>query len=278
MSATSRTSSSIGRDTSRPRVEGTMQYEQRQLQPTLICSQPWNGARAPGRQVPGEPLELEVPLGGERVAGQELGQAVDLPGAEGDVDEREAREHLLLDRLRPAAADAHDPFGVLALEPLGLAEMGDEAAVGRLADRARVEQDQVGLGALGRLACSRATRACPSSARSRARSSDTRRWSRGSAIVYRRCSSPTPLIVNHRSDARASTPAACASAWSSLFRAKRPAASRPSWHAFASVCARLRRAVYVPPDFFRYCQLAGPESEVRAAVTDHRTGQTDRHG
>ena len=28
--------------TSRPRVEGTMQYEQTQLQPMLICTHPWN--------------------------------------------------------------------------------------------------------------------------------------------------------------------------------------------------------------------------------------------
>ena len=40
--ATSATSSSSGRLTSRPRVDGTMQYEQAQLQPTLICIQPWN--------------------------------------------------------------------------------------------------------------------------------------------------------------------------------------------------------------------------------------------
>src|SRR3954468_16683135 len=47
---TSATSSSSGRETSRPRVEGTMQYEQRQLQPTEICTQAWNSrARLPGR-------------------------------------------------------------------------------------------------------------------------------------------------------------------------------------------------------------------------------------
>ena len=34
--STSATISPAGRDTSRPRVEGTMQYEQRQLQPTEI--------------------------------------------------------------------------------------------------------------------------------------------------------------------------------------------------------------------------------------------------
>ena len=109
------------------------------LQPAL------EGALAPRRQVPGEALELEVALGGQRVAREELRELVHLPGAEGDIDEREALEHLLLDRLRPAAADADDPLRLFALQALGLAEVGDEAAVGRLADRARVEQDQVGL-------------------------------------------------------------------------------------------------------------------------------------
>jgi hypothetical protein len=39
--------------------------------------------------MPGEALELEVALRGERVAGEELGELVDLSRAEGDVDERE---------------------------------------------------------------------------------------------------------------------------------------------------------------------------------------------
>ena len=138
-----------------------MQYEQTQLQPTLICTQPWNSRAALGGQVAGEALELEVALRGQRVAGQELGEPVHLPGTERDVDEREPLEDLLLDRLRPAAADADDRVGSLALEPLGLAEMRDEAAVGRLADRAGVEQDQVGARRASAPRCSRATRACP---------------------------------------------------------------------------------------------------------------------
>jgi hypothetical protein len=70
-------------------------------------------AGALGRQVAGEALEFEEPLRSEGVAGQELGELVHLPGAEGDVHEREAREHLLLDRLRPAASDPDDHLGVL---------------------------------------------------------------------------------------------------------------------------------------------------------------------
>ena len=73
---------------------------------------------------------------------------------------------------------------MFALQPLGLAEVRDEAAVGLLADRARVEQDQVGLGRAPAPRRSRATRASPSSARSRARSSGSRTWSRGSASSH----------------------------------------------------------------------------------------------
>src|SRR3954454_15997441 len=50
MPRTSATSSSSGRDTSRPRVDGTMQYEQTMLQPAEVCTQPWNGrSRLAGR-------------------------------------------------------------------------------------------------------------------------------------------------------------------------------------------------------------------------------------
>jgi hypothetical protein len=55
--------------------------------------------------VAGEVLELEVALRGQRVGGEELGQPVDLARPEGDVDEREALEDLVLDRLRPAASN-----------------------------------------------------------------------------------------------------------------------------------------------------------------------------
>ena len=133
-------------------------------------------AGALGRQVAGEALELEVALRAERVGGQELGELVDLARAEGDVDERELAEDVVLDRLRPAAADADDDVGPRALDALGLVQVGDEAAVGRLADRARVEEDEVGVVALPAPRRSPATRACPSCARSRARSSGTRRW------------------------------------------------------------------------------------------------------
>ena len=78
----------------------------------------------------GEALELEEALGAQRGAGEELGQLVHLAGTERDVDEWKALEHLILQRLRPAPAHAHDPLRLLALEALGLAQPCDEAAVG----------------------------------------------------------------------------------------------------------------------------------------------------
>ena len=104
------------------------------------------------RQAAGEAFELEVPLGGQRVAGQELREPVDLSGTERNVDERKTVEHFLFDRLGPASADAHDAIGPLGLQPLGLAQVSKEPIVRVLADRTGVEEDQVGVGAPRRLA------------------------------------------------------------------------------------------------------------------------------
>ena len=112
------------------------------LDPGLELARPLSG------QVAREALELEVALRGQRVLGQELGQPVDLPRPERDVDEGEPLEDLVLDRLRPAAPDPHHPLGILRLEPLRLAQVGGEAVVRRLANRAGVEEDQIGRRAL----------------------------------------------------------------------------------------------------------------------------------
>jgi hypothetical protein len=101
-------------------------------------------ALAAGRQVAGEVLELEVALGAERVRVEELGQLVDLSGPEGDIDERKALKDLVLDRLRPAATHPNDPIRLFALQPLRLPQMGDEATIRRLPDRAGIEKDQIG--------------------------------------------------------------------------------------------------------------------------------------
>src|SRR4051794_35397816 len=118
----------------------------RDLHPPLVA------ALAADRQVAREALELEEALRGDRVAGEELGELVDLTGAEGDVDERELAEDVVLDRLRPAPADADDALGIAPFERRRLAQMGDEALVGLLADRAGVEEDEVRIPRVGRLA------------------------------------------------------------------------------------------------------------------------------
>src|SRR5881394_1257012 len=99
----------------------------------------------------GEVLELEVALSSKRVRVEELGQPLDLPRPKGDIDKGEALEDLLLDRLGPATTHADNPLGVFRLQALGLAKVSDEAVIGRLADRAGVEEDQIGLGTTWRL-------------------------------------------------------------------------------------------------------------------------------
>ena len=57
----SSTSSASGRDTSPPRVDGTMQYEQRQLQPTEICIQAWTSRARFGGRWPVKPSNSKKP-------------------------------------------------------------------------------------------------------------------------------------------------------------------------------------------------------------------------
>ena len=159
---------------------GTMQYEQRQLQPTEICTQPWNSRSRLHRQVAGEALELEVALRGEAVAGQELGQPVHLARAERHVHERELLEHLRPSSTATSSRRRRSPARGPRTSAAWPRPGGRPAGVGLLADRAGVEEDQVGVRRGPAPRRSRATRACPSCARSRARSSGTRRWSGGS--------------------------------------------------------------------------------------------------
>ena len=161
---------------SRPRVDGTMQYEHTQLQPTEICTHAWNGRSRFGGRSPGSPRTRSSPAPrGRRMVRNSPSLSI-WPGPEGHVHERELLEDLVLQRLRPAAADAHDPLRVLALQPLGLAQVADQPVVGRLADRAGVEEDQVGAVALGRLLVAERLEHALHALRSRARSSGTRRW------------------------------------------------------------------------------------------------------
>ena len=76
----------------------------------------------------------------------------DRAGPEGDVHLRVELEDPLLLRLGEAAADRDHEVGVLALPRAGVTEIGGELRVGLLPDRARVEDDDVGVLLRGRLA------------------------------------------------------------------------------------------------------------------------------
>src|SRR5205807_266831 len=67
-----------------------------------------------------------------------------------DLSSARSRHYAI--RAHPAAADAHHDLGAIALDALGLPEVGDEPVIRLLADRAGVEQDQIRLLATRRLA------------------------------------------------------------------------------------------------------------------------------
>src|SRR4051812_25816104 len=166
---------------SRPRTEGTMQYEHFELQPIETWIHAWNersrcigssdaksrssrpkrpratptppapsqdGALAGRRQLRCEAavVEAEAAARDADPAGpQPVAEVRDRPRAERDVDERVALEDPLALRLGVAAADGDHAVGVLALPRRRLAEIRGELRVGLLPDRARVEDDDVGV-------------------------------------------------------------------------------------------------------------------------------------
>src|SRR5205823_6405302 len=76
----------------------------------------------------------------------------DRAGTERDVHERIQLEEALALRLGVAAADRDDPFGVLLLQRLRLGEVGSEALIRLLPDRAGVEDENVRVALASRLA------------------------------------------------------------------------------------------------------------------------------
>ncbi len=92
-------------------------------------------------------VEAEPPARDADAAGAEpFAQMGDRPRAERDVDRRVQLEDPLPLRLRVAAADGDHAVGILALPGRGLAEVRGQLQVGLLPDRARVEDDDVGVG------------------------------------------------------------------------------------------------------------------------------------
>ncbi len=119
----------------------------RDLQPRLV------GAVALERQLAGEAVERREVAARDLAARlDEVAQAMDVARPERQVDERELLEELVLHRLRPAPSHDDHLAGVALLGGAGVHQVGDEAVVGLLADRAGVEDEEVGVGRRRRLA------------------------------------------------------------------------------------------------------------------------------
>ena len=133
-------------------------------------------ARLPGRW-PVKPSNSKKPWAVSESLVRNSASLWTWPGPNATSTNGNCAEHLVLDRLRPAAADADHALRVAALERPRLVA---GATTKRSSAFSRIEQVlnriRSASVALGHLARSRATRACPSCARSRARSSGTRRW------------------------------------------------------------------------------------------------------
>src|SRR4029077_4150720 len=109
-----------------PRLEAALaMHRQRRREPALVARPPRSA-------------------GDTFTAGAEpVGPMRDRPRAEGDVDLRIEREDPLPLRLGVAPADGDHGVGMRALARTRLAEIGGELRVRLLADRARVEDDDV---------------------------------------------------------------------------------------------------------------------------------------
>jgi hypothetical protein len=79
----------------------------------------------------------------------ELGHAGDGGRAEDEVDRRGAALDRALMKLRHAAHHTDDELGFLRLEQAKLAELREHLVLGLLADRAGVDENQVGFGLIG---------------------------------------------------------------------------------------------------------------------------------
>ena len=126
-----------------------MQYEQTELQPIEICTQAWKRrSRCSGRPSGERPLlgDAERAALHALAAGTEpLAEVRDRARPERHVDVRVEREEALALRLGVAAADGDHLARVALLERARLSEMGREALVRLLADRAGVEDEHVRL-------------------------------------------------------------------------------------------------------------------------------------
>ena len=142
-----------------------MQYAHFELQPIETCTQAWKRrsrcigsvpAKLRSSPIPNEPRATLSPP-----APSHSPRCGIVPGPEGDVDEGIQVEEALALGLRVAAADGDHRVGAALLERAGLGEVGGEALVGLLADRAGVEDEDVRLLLRRPPPPGRAPRACP---------------------------------------------------------------------------------------------------------------------
>ena len=154
----------------------------RSCSPPRSAPTPGGGARArPGRLPLKAPSKLNAPTASSRSRATSSPRRDTSPGPKAMSTNGNSRNTCSFWLWAQQPADGHHRVGPLALDALGVAEVAQEALVGAAPDGAGVEEDQVGVVAAGRPPRTPAPRAGPSSARSRGRSSGTRRWSGGSA-------------------------------------------------------------------------------------------------
>ena len=134
--------------TSRPRTAGTMQYEQTELQPIETCTQAWKRRSRCIGSVPANSRSSPVPKrlrGASPPAPSHSARCGIVPGPEGDVDERVEVEEPLALSLGVTAADGDHLLGIGELQHLRVPEVRREPLVRLLPDRARVEDEDVGV-------------------------------------------------------------------------------------------------------------------------------------
>ena len=167
--------------TSRAAHDGTMQNAHELSQPIwMVTHAEWSASRRAGqrrrvRLVLLEDLDDRALEAGPLEQRRRVGQVV---GAEHDVDVRRPLDDELAVLLGQAPADRDLQVGALLLQRLQAAEVAVELVVGVLPDAARVEHDDVGRRRGRRWAPCRRPRAARRCARSRARSSGSRRCAR----------------------------------------------------------------------------------------------------
>jgi len=143
------TRSAAGRLASRPRVEGTMQYEHAQLQPTLICSQPWWGRARRAGSSPVKPSNSKKPCAESESLVRKSARRCTCPGPKAtSTNGKRSNTSCLSDCAQqpPTPRRAR----ILALELARLAQVCEQPVIRRLANRARVEEDQIRLRAFRR--------------------------------------------------------------------------------------------------------------------------------